>query len=472
MLLITCSAILASHQGWAAPPFRIEVVDAENGWPVPLVELRTTHDLVVVTDNAGVAAIDSPELMDREVWFGVFSHGYRMPADGFGQRGIRVTPRAGERRRVELERVNIAKRLGRLTGAGQFAESQKFGEHADWREPSVFGCDTVQTAVHRGNYFWLWGDTDLPFYGLGVFDSTSATTPLRPLKSFEPPLQVEYSYFTDDKGVPRGVCRMEGPGPTWVTAYVSLLDRNGRERLVGTYLKITPPLEAYEIGLCAWDDEAEEFKHVRTVWRNADGKSRPLLPNGHPAKWKDADGREWLLIGKPFPYFRCPATFEAWQDPTTWERLIPQKTVRIAHAGGPSEGQNRKAGGSTQGRDAIEPHHGSIAWNEFRQRWVTVFMQDFGEPSVFGELWYAEAKAPTGPWGPAVKVVSHDNYTFYNPRLHSELTDPKSPVLLFEGTYTAEFADRPARTPRYDYNQILYRLDLDDPKLASARTRD
>ena len=26
-------------------PCRIEVVDAENGWPVPLVELRTTHDV-------------------------------------------------------------------------------------------------------------------------------------------------------------------------------------------------------------------------------------------------------------------------------------------------------------------------------------------------------------------------------------------------------------------------------------------
>jgi hypothetical protein len=68
-----------------------------------------------------------------------------------------------------------------------------------------------------------------------------------------------------------------------------------------------------------------------------------------------------------------------------------------------------------------------------------------------------------------VKVLSHDNYTFYNPRLHAELTDAKSPVLLFEGTYTTSFADRPQPTPRYDYNQMLYRLDLDDPRLAKAR---
>jgi hypothetical protein len=70
-----------------------------------------------------------------------------------------------------------------------------------------------------------------------------------------------------------------------------------------------------------------------------------------------------------------------------------------------------------------------------------------------------------------VKVLSHDNYTFYNPRLHPEFTDPDSPVLLFEGTYTATFADRPQPTPRYDYNQILYRLDLDDAALAPAHVR-
>ena len=98
-------------------------------------------------------------------------------------------------------------------------------------------------------------------------------------------------------------------------------------------------------------------------------------------------------------------------------------------------------------------------------------MQKFGKPSAFGELWYAEADAPTGPWGPAVKVLSHANYTFYNPRLHPEFTPAESPILLFEGTYTREFADHPHPTPRYDYNQILYRLDLDEPAFAPAQRR-
>jgi len=88
---------------------------------------------------------------------------------------------------------------------------------------------------------------------------------------------------------------------------------------------------------------------------------------------------------------------------------------------------------------------------------------------MLGELWYAEAPEPTGPWGVAVKVVSHDNYTFYNPRLHPEMTPSDSPILLFEGTYTQQFSDKPQVTPLYDYNQILYRLDLDDPALTPAQ---
>lgn len=37
----------------AAAPCRIEVVERGSDWPVPLVELRTTHHATFVTDNAG-----------------------------------------------------------------------------------------------------------------------------------------------------------------------------------------------------------------------------------------------------------------------------------------------------------------------------------------------------------------------------------------------------------------------------------
>lgn len=57
VLLAICAQL---HAGEVV---KITVRDSENGWPVPLVELRTTHKVSFFTDNAGVVAIDLPELM-------------------------------------------------------------------------------------------------------------------------------------------------------------------------------------------------------------------------------------------------------------------------------------------------------------------------------------------------------------------------------------------------------------------------
>ena len=432
---------------------RIEVVEKGSAWPVPLVELRTTHAVRLVSDNAGLIAFDLPELMGRETWFEVIGQGYEIPKDGFGYQGVRLTPKPGAKLRIEVQRTIVARRLGRLTGGGLYAESQKLGLAADWHESGVLGCDSVQNAVHQDRLFWVWGDTTMARYPLGIFNGTGATTAIQPLASFEPPLRLTFDYFRDDHGMPRGVAKAPGEGPTWLTGFVSLPDASGVPHLVASYLKVKPPMEAYQWALATWN--GRDFEPLRILWtKSKESLKPPLVPEGHPAFWTDANGKRWLLFGNPFPTFRCPATFEAWQDSKTWEALTPQKQV--------------DAQGETS---PIEPHSGSIAWNPWRKRWVTVFMQRFGKPTPFGELWYAEADSPTGPWGPAVKVLSHQHYTFYNPRLHPEFTPADSPVLLFEGTYTVQFSDNHQPTPRYDYNQVLYRLDLDAPALAPARRK-
>lgn len=284
---------------------------------------------------------------------------------------------------------------------------------------------------------------------------SGATTSAEPLQSFRPPLRLQYKYFTTDDGKPRAIAQMPGKGPTWLSGFASLPDRNGDHRLVASYVKINPPLEAYESGLCVWDDAKRQFKHLRTMWEKSKSDStQPELPSGHVAYHDGGKGRV-ALFGNPLPRLRCAATFEAWSDPTQWETLHPQDKLE-----------------SAKPQADIEPHSGSIAWNEYRQRWITVFMQKFGDPSPFGEIWYAEAESPYGPWGPAVKVLSHANYSFYNPRIHPELTPTDSSFILFEGTYTAGFANNPSKTPRYDYNQVLYRIDFDHPELQSALVHD
>lgn len=446
--LAVCASIFTAVLH-GAEPFRIEVVDKETGWPVPLVELRTTHQMSFFTDNAGLVAIDEPDLFGREIWFNLSSDGYQVKPDGFGSVGTRFKLEPGKTRRIEIERTMFAKRLGRLTGAGLFAHSVKLGDPAPLEESGVMGSDSVLLSSYRGRLFWLWGDTSIPEYPLGNFNSTAATTSSSPLDKFQPPLAVRFDYLKNGNKL-RGVAPIAGSGPTWLGAMTSVKDSRGEEKLVATYSKIEGHVEEYDVGLCVFDDTKGVFAPLRQIWKKGEGK-KPLIPRGHPFRWKDQEGKDWLLFGDPFPTLKCPATFEGWSDPSQWTEV-------------PSPASPRDASGGE-----IKPHRGSVCWNAHRKRWITIFTQNLGKPSAFGELWYAEADSPLGPWGTAVKVLTHRNYTFYNPRIQHELTPADAPFIVFEGTYTGEFANHAARTPRYDYNQILYRLDLEDPGLIPAR---
>ncbi len=430
----------------AIEPCCIKIVDDSNGWPVPLVELRTTHQVRFVSDNAGLIAFDLPELMNKETWFHVVGHGYLVPKDGFGNSGVKLTPREGETITVKVKRQLPAKRLGRITGGGLLAESQKMGLETDWQESGILGCDSVQNAVHNGKLFWSWGDTTLPGYPLGLFDMIGATTELQPIDSFQPPIRLKFDYITDNKSTPRIIAKMPGDGPTWLSGFASLVDDAGKNRLVASYMKIRPPLEQYECGLCVWNEETQTFEKNQVLWtKSAHSPTPPTSPIGHPVKWSDEEGKQWILFGDPFPTLKCPANFKSWSDPQAWHSLKPQESVN--------------------GRDkdeAITPHRGSISWNTYRKKWISVFTQMGGKTSFLGELWYAEASEPTGPWSDAVHIVSHTNYTFYNPQLHPEFTQTDSPIVIFEATYTKEFSGVSEATPRYDYNQILYRLDLNE----------
>ena len=96
--------------------------------------------------------------------------------------------------------------------------------------------------------------------------------------------------------------------------------------------------------------------------------------------------------------------------------------------------------------------------------------QTFGT-SFLGEVWYAEADTPLGPWVYARKVATHENYSFYNPKQHPFFDEKGGQVIYFEGTYTATFSGNSDATPRYEYNQVMYRLDLTDPRLTSPRPK-
>ena len=449
-------------------PCRIQIVDGESKWPVPLVELRTTDQRRWVSDNAGVIAFDCAEAMGQETWFQVRGHGYGVPADGFGYEGMKLIPTAGGTLTISVQRRILARRIGRMTGAGQFGESRKLGDRCPPEiAPHLIGCDSVQNAVHKDRLFWFWGDTTIRKYPLGIFHASGAQTPIAAVHSNErspgppreplmqPPLSVAFEYWKDLDGSPRSVASMVGQnpthGPTWLTAVVSLPDSAGMPRLVASYMKVEPPLSIYEWGLATWNEETEQFSREKVLWtKTSDAPIAPPHPDGHAVLYTDELGMPWVLFGNPLPRLKCPATYEAWRDPQQWVSLEPTASM-------PTSGDKQRT---------IQPHSGSIAWNAYRDRWVTVFMEQFGSPSAFGEVWFAEATSPFGPWGNAVKILSHDNYSFYNPKIHPYFSVAGSPQLYFEGTYAATFANHAEPTPGFDYNQILYCIDLNDSRLA------
>ena len=236
----------------AARYFAIQVVDDQTGRGVPLVELRSVHEVRWFTDSAGLVAFDEPGLMDRDVYFHVSSHGYEFPADGFGYRGktLRTTP--GTRAVLKIKRVNIAERLYRLTGAGIYRDSQLLGEPAPLGKPllntEVLGSDSVLTTEYQDKLYWFWGDTNQLRHPLGNFQVTGATSKLPNRGGLDPAKGVDFDYFIGDKGFVRPLAKMPGSGPTWLTAVATLPDAQGRNRLVATYVKVRPPLEIYGAG--------------------------------------------------------------------------------------------------------------------------------------------------------------------------------------------------------------------------------
>jgi hypothetical protein len=88
-----------------------------------------------------------------------------------------------------------------------------------------------------------------------------------------------------------------------------------------------------------------------------------------------------------------------------------------------------------------------------------------GDSSLIGEIWYAEADSLEGPWLHAAKIITHEKYDFYNPRQHPVFQKENGRIIYLEGTYTHTFAGNPRPTPRYEYNQIMYKLDLSDSRL-------
>jgi hypothetical protein len=488
----------AAGPATAQPWFEIDCVDAQSGRGVPLVELETVNHLRFVTDNAGRVAFGEPGLVGREVYFHVRSHGYELPQDSFGFAGARLTPQPGARAEIRLTRRNLAERLGRLTGEGRYRDSQILGYPvpSDTDAGLVAGQDSIQAARYRGQIYWFWGDTDRLSYPLGHFRTSGATSPPPGPGAWAPATGIPLNYFTNAEGFSRPMIPLpERPdGVIWIDGLVTLPDAQGRERLVCHYSRRKDLTTQIEHGLAVFNDELARFEPATTLpeketWRYLQGQATIVEENG----------ARWIYCGLPLPQVRVPARWEAARDPAAYEAFtclnaeadpaqapprrgddgqIAWTWRRDAAPAGPAQEKRWLKEKRLQpaecrflpsaGEARPEMSHGTVRWNRYRRRWILIATELGGKTSMLGEVWYAEAASPVGPFLKAVKILTHDRQSFYNPCQHEFLDEADGRVIYFEGTYVNTFSGNPDATPRYNYNQILYRLDLGNAALSAA----
>ncbi|MGC4030782.1 MAG: hypothetical protein QM754_03400 [Tepidisphaeraceae bacterium] len=475
--------------------FAIRVVDDQTGRGVPLVYLQTTYKTRYVTDSNGYVAFNEPGLLTGgDVWFEVSSYGYDSPAGPFGLNGVQLKPTAGGSAEIRLKRNQIAERLYRTSGYGIYRDSVLLGKPTPIKQPllnaKVTGQDTIQTAVYHGKLYWLWQDTDRLGFGLGCFAMTGGTSALP--AQLKPDQGIDITYFVDKPGEfarPMAAVPIEGAHPIWLDGLTVVKDHTGRERMLGRYVAVNKDMSPFETGLLLYNDDKNVFEPLRRF--TGTGKD-VLAPNGRGIHVRDGDA-EYLHYPNNV---RVKATFEAASDPANYEAFTCVQpdgsldrnaagTLRWAwRRGGRAMGPSEVADAVKQKtfkRDEspfqfvdvdtgkpIEYAGGSVAWNAYLNRWTLLFGQKFGDSTV-GEIWLATANSPTGPWREAKKVATHampkNNNDFYNPIQHEDFPNANGRYVYFEGTFVNTFSGNPWPTPYYDYNNIMYRIDLADVRM-------
>lgn len=474
-----------SFQQQENPYLKIRVIDAETKKGVPMVCLVPLTQERYYSDSNGLIAFNEPGLMDKVVYFEVMSEGYEYPQNLEDKRAVNLFTKAGDSAIIEIRRTSVAERLYRSTGVGIYRDSELLGEPSPIEHPiinaDVIGQDSNLTAIYKNQIFWIWGDTFLPPTYKGSFSVNGATSKLPKNGGLDPNKGVNYKYFEDEKGQSRPMIHLKSPGYVWFDWIMNFEDNNGKEQLIAKYANVNYYFGNYERGIAVFNDEKQIFEDYKSVpeW----------LPEGHTCHHPFIGrnkGTDLMYLTTNFSYMRVLPKLESVANPKEYEaftclkqgskfdakspNLDRDKNGNLIYAWKPDTDPVNYDQQEQLIKDGIiEPHEawiqltdintgnrlanvgrGSVYWNGYRKKWILI--------TGAMDTWYSEADTPTGPWVYARKVAEHRSF-LYNPTQQPIFDQNNGEDIFFEGTFT-KFLSKEERVPRYDYNQLTYKLSL------------
>lgn len=487
------SSALTAHQNL---PFLIRISDAETGRGVPLVELELENGLKLVSDNDGNIALNSPDLFGHRARLRICGQGYSTgKTDFWGQESISAVIEPGQTMQVKLQRKFAAQRLYRITGAARFNHTLLAGKTPSFLPGArlwgkVIGQDSLICLPWQNRLWHFYGDTlSLSSFN---FSASCATAPMPDSGKYDPEIGVPLEYIVDADGFAAKMIETGKKGFTWIE-YVLPVKLARHETLIAKYVQHATLDLVEEAGFAIFNRNKGKFSIVKRWQGNTPHKCT------HPYPVALA-GKEGYLL---FPWRICGTsineimsedqhlTFTCLEPATPGSR---QQTINFAHkafrvrrnangqviyhwqkAGVPADSQVEKkmlhdgllkpsellfAPVSLDDGQRIFSFNGSIVYSHFKKRWIMI-----NQGHKAGDIVYAEADTPTGPWAFARQISGLDNYNLYNPILHPWFFKENGRIVFFEGTYTNYFSASPGKTPEVDYNQVMYKLDTEQEQM-------
>jgi hypothetical protein len=522
VMLVPQIFISNSIQASTNPYFGIRIVDRDTHEGVPLVQLRTSNYIVNYSDSQGYVAFFEPGMMDHDVWFSVLTDGYTFSDDRTCKpsithpcdSGIILHTTPGKIITLTVERKQLAERVFRLTGQGIYRDSVLLNIPTPINESSMemvapIGQDTLMLTKYKGLNYWFFGDTvcapsarqeNCNGYGQHTIAATSIDQ-----ANQAPVLQ----YFTSN------INGMQWPKPvtpvgdlnmnTWTAAPFVINAGTPQEAMYAFYLKpysTSADPSPDKTGLVKWNESKQQFE-LLIEWPLNNGME--WLSNGHVvsafAPGEGVDG--YVYFAGSFVLVRAPknkiAQLSAWESLTPllsgsdmnnpkidpkgwgWKKGMPvfhqsDETTLIAKGIMPLS-QARMQIVDSITKKPVVVDSGVVHWNAFLKKYILVFGN--------GQLYLAMSDSMTGPWNTAVVIAQHEDThsSCYNSIQVSALSDATERNIYVACSYTSMWSnDAPAAgipnvwstclfgqnahqncapvVPRYEYNNLVYRLDL------------